>query len=317
MLFLASVLSLSAARASDKYAYPAQRISLRGVHDLKISGVKGTLKLRGHGQHKSRFLTLKVQHSKSRRYEDWHLSVDRQGSTIALEVFNVSYGLQWRKFIREDKWPEFDIEIDAPEIPANVSWREGHIEVTNWRGDLDVSLLKGEIRAQGGHGKFNLQPVQANVDLINHKGAVNVRGESGRVRLARLTGDISLNWVNGPLWIHECRGNVQVEMQTGQATITGLQGRLKGRSASAKWDVQAAAPAEMNVSSVSGPIDVAWGGGGAKVFLTSENGAIHFPRPSFLQSSEREGKHVVQGVKTAKTMGQIFVQSRGGAITWR
>src|SRR5262245_5427023 len=95
---------ISSEKAAEQATYPVQKISIKGATDIKIIGVKGHLKMRGVKNAKS--LSLYVRHSKGRRFDDWHLEVERRGKTIYLEVFNVAYGKQWRHLVREELWPE-------------------------------------------------------------------------------------------------------------------------------------------------------------------------------------------------------------------
>ena len=303
------------AYATGKFTYAPQKIALKGVRDIKIAGVKGTLKLKGHKS--SRHLTLKVQHSRGRRLDDWHLSLERRGRTLFLEVFNVAYGKQWRNMVREDQWPEFDIEIDSPALPMDVAWREGRVDIVHWGGELDLSLLKGRISALGGTGALRLQPVEADVKVADYRGPVTIRGESGDLWFERVAGNVNINWFKGDLLFKNCQGNVQVEMESGRAVVEGLSGTLQAKGNTTKWDLSAAAPADVNVTTVDGPVKMAWKGGGAKVFLTTKRGKIGYPAKGFLRESDREGTRVVEGVKSAKAMGQVFVRTESGAITWR
>src|SRR5665213_3067525 len=130
--------------SAEKESYHVQKNSIKSVTDIKIVGVKGHLKMRGIPH--ARSLSLFVQHSKGRKYDDWHLSVERRGNTIFLEVFNVAYGKQWKNQVREELWPEFDIEMNGASLPVVVGWREGNLEFSNWTASLEVSFLKGDAK---------------------------------------------------------------------------------------------------------------------------------------------------------------------------
>ncbi len=316
----------------EKYAYPAQKVSLRGVREIKIIGVRGSLKM--HGYKLARGMSLKVQHTNSAKSDDWHLSVDRRGHVLYLEVFNTAYGKQWRTQVKEELWPEFDIEMDGPARPTTVSWREGSLEFTNWNSDLEVSFLKGRARVDGGHGDLTLQPVQASVDVRGRRGKITIKGESGAVSLSQNQGALDLNWLRGEIHLQECRGPLHIEsgnsqvsieggdgsldmqLAQGRAKITGFQGLVKGKGEAAQWEVSASAPSDLNFTTSSGPVGVSWKAGGAKVFLTSTQGTIETPGQGFLQSSEREGQRIVEGTRSAKPMGQVFVRTDSGAIRW-
>lgn len=315
------------------YTYPAQKISLKGARDIKIVGVRGHLKILGNAR--AKFLSLKVQHSQGRKFEDWHLSVEKRGKTIFLEVFNVAYGKQWKKEIREELWPEFDIELAGPSLPTTVGWREGSIDIQRWDGDLEVSFLKGHAKIYGGHGKISITPVNASVSVREHSGPLEIQGQSGRVNLVRNHGETNLNWFGGTVFVDDCHGNVRLETSTadvtvrggkgklalqmgkGSARIMGFGGQVQGWGDQTKWELAASAPADLNITTVTGPVGVNWLTGGAKVFLTSNRGSIQFPQSGFLKVGDREGRRVVEGVKTSKSMGQVFIRTESGSIRWR
>lgn len=70
------------AGAASKDTYPAQHFSLKGIKDIKIIGVRGTLKMRGRS---SKLMSLKVQHTSNRKTaDDWNLSFEKRGSTLFL-----------------------------------------------------------------------------------------------------------------------------------------------------------------------------------------------------------------------------------------
>jgi hypothetical protein len=317
----------------EKYTYPVQKISTKGVRDIKIIGVRGRLKLHGIAHAKS--LSLKVQHSQGRKFEDWHLSVERRGKTLLLEVFNVAYGREWKHQVKQELWPEFDIELEGMSLPTTVAWREGSLDFQNWDGNLEVSFLKGEARVSGGKGKISLEPVDAAVSVREHHGPLDIKGQQGRVSLVRDQGEIKLNWLSGNIFLDDCRGQIAVEsaaadvtvhggkgelalqMGRGEAKIMGFSGAVQGKGDQAKWELAASAPADVNITTGTGAVGVNWLTGGAKVFLTSTHGSIQFTKGKFLKVGDREGRRVVEGVKTAKSMGQVFIRTDSGQIRWR
>jgi hypothetical protein len=111
-------------------------------------------------------------------------------------------------------------------------------------------------------------------------------------------------------------GDLAVDLANGQARIHDFSGALTARGDAAKWDISAAAPADLNLPSKNGPVGVFWKGG-AKVFLTSTQGTIDVLPNGFLKSGDRDGHKVVEGRRPAKAMGQVFVRTDNGPIRWR
>jgi hypothetical protein len=319
-----------AAQAEKKYAYPPQRFAMKGVRNIKIIGVKGTLRLHGRA---NKYMTLKVQHSSGHKAaDDWNLSLDRRGNTLYLEVANVTYGRQWRHQVREDQWPEFDIDLAGPVRPTTVSWREGRLEFSKWNADLDVSFLKGRASVRGGTGALKIHQVEGDLSVRDHKGPIEVTAESGHLAFERVVGTQEIHWLKGEIVLRECRGDLRiessesnlgvqggggqlsVEMPRGRAHILGFQGTVNAKGDQSHWEVSAAAPTDLNVITKSGPVGVEWNGG-AKVFLTSTRGEIAAPK--FLPLAEREGRKVRQGTAPGRRMGQVFVRTSSGRIHWR
>jgi len=307
---------ISSEKPAEKATYPVQKISIKGITDIKIIGVKGHLKMRGVKN--ARSLSLYVKHSEGRRFDDWHLEVQRRGKTICLEVFNVAYGRQWRHLVREELWPEFDLELDGASLPTTVAWREGTLDFNSWGANLDVSFLKGAAHIAGGTGRVNIQPVQANVAVHDHKGPVTLKGDSGQVTLSRDQGDLAVNWVSGKVAVEGGAGSLKLELGRGAAKILNFNGTVQGQGEQALWDLTAKAPADVNITTSTGPVGMHWQDGGAHVFLTSTHGSIAFPSSHFLKAvDDYEGRRVVEGVKTAKSMGQVFIRTDSGPISWR
>jgi hypothetical protein len=117
-----------------KYTYPEQKLSANGIEKIEISGVKGAVKLVGRP---GKVYRLKVRHSRGKKFEDWSLAIDRRESILVLEVSSAVYGAQWRKHVRQDQWPEFDVELSGPSVPATISWKEGQLEYSKWSNDLE------------------------------------------------------------------------------------------------------------------------------------------------------------------------------------
>lgn len=321
--------------AGDKVSYPVQEIPLKNVKEFRIVGVKGSVRLRQTRNTGSQrdVLQLRVSHSKARKYDDWYLSVQRRGHTLFLEVFNTAYGSKWRDQIREDQWPEFDLDITANNRPATVSWREGFISVDGWSEKLDISFLKGQAQVRDVTGPTKLQVLDAQIDVDRQKGALNIQGNSGEVKITNLEAPLTLNWLSGKISCENCEGKGTIAstdsrirlMQTsgewnvnldrGSADISGFFGLLKAKGISSGWTVKAAQGADVNVVSENGPVMIARQPGRSKVFLTSLAGAIN--APSGFKKERRSGVQVVENLEAkagVTKLGQVFVRTRTGAI---
>lgn len=329
MLLVSALLWCTLAHG-EKYAYPEQKIRARGIQDIQISGVKGHVKVKGHAGKSYR---LRVRHSKSKRYEDWSLAVDRRGGTLYLEVSSAAYGAQWRKIVRRDQWPEFDVELIGPSKPITVAWREGKIEFLNWTADVESSHLKGALTVREGVGNYNLQTGEGDVNIEKLAGDLTLKGDTGDVSIGEVTGAVNMSWLSGQvlltsvsgggtlnvndseLKVASCQGDWTINMARGKADIERCSGKLQAEGESAAWRLRASHDLETEIKSLSGPVDVEWKSGGAKVFLTSDTGSIAAPKTK--AKTDPQGRLVAEFKVGAKPFAQVFVKTQSGRIIFK
>lgn len=313
-----------------KYTYPEQKIAAGGVEKIEISGVKGAVRLKGRA---GRAYRLKVGHSRGKKFEDWSLAVDRRGNILVLEVSSAVYGAQWRKHVRQDKWPEFDIELSGPPVPARVSWKEGKLEYFKWTADIDSSHLRGDILIEGGGGHHNLHTGTGDIRVTKLAGDIKIQGETGNIEVDQVSGRVGLSWLAGNvriksvlgggeldlnesrLKIDKCRGEWSIKLQRGLAEIDQCSGKLMASGESAAWKLRNSEELDTEIKSADGPVAVNWKKGGAKVFLTSTNGSIEGPK---VQSKlDSEGRRVAEFTVGQKPFSPVFVKTESGPILFK
>lgn len=313
----------------DKAIYPRQWVSGRAIDRIEVIGVRGTLKLTGARLHGGNY-RLKVGHTRTRRAEDWNLSVERRGHTLVLEVSNAAYGREWRRLMRQDQWPEFDIDLEGPSVPATVSWREGSLNYKNWQAPLETSFLNGDVWIHGGSGNYVLQAVNSRIRVDHFKGSMDIKGEQGQVELFAQSGRLNVSWLQGLLTLIDVQSEAnldahaaevrirgssglwQVKSSSGPVTVTDFSGRLRGTGGATRWVVRGRAHGELELVNASGPVQVDWKSA-AKVFLTSSKGVIKSP----FVTHDRDGRKVAEGRKGSRPLGQVFVRTETGDITFK
>ncbi|HMN68352.1 MAG TPA: hypothetical protein PKC28_07415 [Bdellovibrionales bacterium] len=326
LLFIAFCLNSWAAPLSE---YPPQKISAQGVKSLRLIGVRGDLKVTARaGSH----YILRVKHTSGRGGDDWHLSMDRQGHALVLEVFNTTYGGKWREQVRREHWPTFNVELIGPSRPTQVSWREGNLSFNSWRDPLDISFIKGRFKSSKGAGRVSLQLPEGRVDIADHRGDISVNGQTGDLKFARVNGALDLHWLSGTLIAEKVSGKVKVDganleihnesgqgawavnTERGQVLFRGFSGELKAQGQETLWDLHATAPSDLEVVSGQGSVKLDWKGRPAGVFLTTQTGQIKATKlgPVTL----REGSKVIES-KPSERKGNVFVRTRSGDIVWR
>jgi DUF4097 and DUF4098 domain-containing protein YvlB len=327
---LVTAILFAGAASAQKASYPPHKMNAKGVAEIRINGVKGTLIL--NAKDTAKLYTIKVKHTKGRKGEDWNLSVERQGPAMVLEVFSTEYGKEWRRQVRKDRWPEFDIELEGPSKPAVIAWREGSIKVTDWSANVEASFLSGPMAVKGVRGDLKVQAVNSVLRVSDHKGKLDLKGESGRVDLFDIRGMTQVYWVNGNLSLRraegggkvdltsgnieaiETSGDWQIKMNEGRGHLSDSKGKLSLEGQSANWDISAAAPLDLEVKNQSGEVALTWTGG-AKLFLASAQGQLQVPKDFKVET--REGAKVVESSLNEKPKGQIFVRTDSGKIIWR
>ncbi len=329
MFFLYWVL-LSTSAYGEKISYPVQRIRAAGIDAIQVIGVKGRLKFIGK---QSPHFRLNVRHTKNKRSQDWYLSVDRRGSTLVLEVFNVAHGAQWRNHVKKDVWPEFDLELSGPPRPLTVSWREGDLRFEKWTAPVESSHLKGRLEARGGAGNWRLQTGKGDVKIENLAGHLDLQGESGQLVINGLKGDLQLRWMEGKIELNDiagsgtvenhkadlrlntCRKEWRISQDGGSARVQNCSGILRADGKNTKWEITGTTSLNAEIKSETGPVRVRWPKGGAKVFLTSQSGGIL--GDSIAPILDPEGRKVATFQIGKKPSGRLFVQTDSGDIQFR
>lgn len=312
---------------SGKAIYPAQRISARGIERIEIIGVRGALKLHARP---AKVYQLKVRHSRSQRFEDWNLLVERRGKTLFLEVASSAYGRQLQDLMRGQTYPEFDIELEGPSRPTLVNWKQGHIEVVGWSAPVETSLIRGDVKVSGGGSHQTLKMVSGSVSVQRYQGDLDLNGERGKVTISDLKGKLKLIWHEGaiqllnvrgdgdletyssPVEIRNSRGTWAAKATGGKFLIANFKGRFKGSGQTTKWLVYGRQKSEIQIVNQSGPVKVDWKST-AHVFLSSKSGEIFAP----YLPQDRDGQRVAEGRKGKNPLAEVFVRTETGDITFK
>lgn len=320
-----AVLAAAAVGMGGKAVYPVQKISPRGIERIQIVGVRGDVRLTGgRGPYH-----LRVRHS-SRRTEDWNLLVERRGSTLVIEVGNVVLGREWRRLVKREQWPEFDIDLTGPSRPVTISWRDGGLAVNQWSSDLDASFLSGTVSICGGRGSYHVQTMRGGLTVSKFNGSLQVQGGYGPVSLSDVGGQLKINWMQGEFQARRVNAKVNLESQdlkadmrdlagtwsvhsvSGRVDIRQLAGQFRGSGEDTVWNIAGGRTSELEVVSAKGPVQVDWQAP-ARVFLASRQGEISSPH----RVEDRDGTRVSKGQKGVLSLGQVFVRTHSGDIAFK
>src|SRR6266702_128090 len=175
------------------------------------------------------------------------------------------------------------------------------ITVTDNRGDIHVSSIKGAVTTTANHGDIDLSAItgQATAHSNNHDssvsghnidGGISIQGHAGDVTLAEITGPVNisgeffgtthLEHLNGAIHFHTSRTDVQFARLDGESEISG-----SGISVA-----QALGPVVMTTSNRNVSLDRVAG----DIAVTNRNGAIE--------------------LTAAPTLGNIMLEDRNGSV---
>lgn len=308
LLTLLGVFHFEFAHAA-KVNYPIQKLKADGVTAIAVSGVRGQVRISGRT---GRSYRLQVRHTKGKDVADWHLSVDRRGSTLHLEVFSVAHGAQWRKHVSQELWPEFDIDLSGPSVPLTLSWREGDVEFKNWNAAVETSLIKGRVSVKDGAGDYKFILVETDVKVDGLNGGLDLKGERGDVDITRHGGTLDGEWLDGEWKVIKPSGATKLNLKRGHADLRVNKGELKLEGESARWTLSTRAPGSVQITSQSGPVELNWLSGGVKAFLTSRSGALSAPGTKAIDDGQ--GIQILQLKRGSAPFGEVFVKTESAAV---
>lgn len=191
-------------------------------------------------------------------------------------------------------------------VPRNsaIRVRGQHTDVTvvDAGSDVDVQILRGDIRVGGGNGRIALRSVQGAVSLRNASGSVRVNTVNDDIRLRTVEGDILIDAVNGDIVLEDIRSeSVEAGTVNGDISFDGAirdAGRyiLVTHNGDISFRLPESTNATLTLVTLNGEVDASFpivltdlgrgkrftalvGSGSARIDLESFNGTIHLRRP--------------------------------------
>jgi hypothetical protein len=200
---------------------------------------------------------------------DGSVSIDILNGSVTLTTWDkdeivvrgtVEGGREYLEISRDGS--HLDIEFEGPD---NDGWSGRR----SWDGRLDV-----EIQAPAGI-RFELDGVNAEVELRGMSGDVEVDLVNGNVHVDGSPGEVEVDLVNGRVTVEGARGPLSLETVSGSIEVTGPAERVSAESVSGTISIAGETLREIDMESVSGNLVLSGSpASSAEIDLESHSGNV-------------------------------------------
>lgn len=197
-----------------------------------------------------------------------------------------------------------DLEIH---VPAG-----SHVEIDTFSADVTVSEVTGTVQVESVSGRLSISGGLKEASAQSVNGSIEITGPSLRTHAES---------VNGPVTVRGASGEVEASTVNGTLEVTGgsfEHCRMESVSGGVRFEGDLAGNAELNVETVSGPVDLLLPAKVAAEFSVSTfSGDV---RNEFGAEPERKSRHASEKELTFSTgsgSARVSVQTLSGAITLR
>ncbi|CAN5520283.1 hypothetical protein BH10BDE1_BH10BDE1_14480 [soil metagenome] len=310
----------------------------RGEH-LIVQGVRGTVRLMPLAPGKSpvvRARKLLVDGTKpgaSEHFDALSFSVRREGGLVMIEPKGPSSRQDWIDWSRPGQ-PELSFEIEAPSTSAEVHLHSGTVLANGWKDALAVSLQDGKLAVSDGAGNVNATILRGDIKIEKQKGVVRVESHAAKVTVTANDGDVQVHNFGGETLITNVKGDVAVRSKTGTITLakinggvdfdngrgkleaTAIDGSVRGVNDEGIVSFQLVGEADLSIETQDGPVAVKPPSAtGVLLKLSSEDGVI--AAPESIQVPRNSGPKSVVARLDGAPKGVIVLRSKRGTIRVR
>lgn len=240
--------------------------AVSGMPSLRVRNVSGGTRISVGAPGEVRVTAVKTVHASSadrakRLLENVEVVMEQDGGEITIEPRLFEQERSWIHLFRGPRF-RVDLQVTVP--------RETRLEARTVSGELEVKGLRGPIEVQS---------VSGEIDLADLQGPLRLRTVSGDARCSDYAGKLEANTVSGDLRFERCRLRAcDVVTVSGDVVVSGeVAGSEDGR-----------------IKTVSGDVDLAFGGAYAIAFKTVSGDLDSQPRAR-ITSEGRRDKRVMVG----------------------
>lgn len=311
-------------------------IEVKSNDRLVVQGFEGTIKVEGKASG-SRELSIRVKQENPAKMsaeaksvlDEWNFSLQRKGDIIEAAIHSPQSKSSWAKLLMGGV-PQFYLEITAPSVPLEISWRKGQVAIENWSAPVSAHLLKGNLRLHGGKGEATLRNSSGELSVVGREGNIVVDCFNSKVQLTNIKGKIDLENFTGETRVAELEGGLHLVTTAGQVKIDGLKGRLdfqniranlmidklsgelRGQSGGGSVTANVFGDADVRIQSKEGNINLTLPNSGASVNVATAEGQLVLP--AFLAVTRSPNLKSSKGKLRGEVAGSVFVRTTEGNI---
>ncbi len=306
-------------------------IDILDAQKITVTGFKGSVKLlpsKLPGKlivHAKKIIDDKKQASE----DSWIFGAKHEEKNIKIEVRSSDPQIM-RDDLKQGN-TEFQFEIEAPNLPFDIAWREGQINVQNWNSALNIVLLDGILTLTHCGASTHVQNEMGELHILNHKGRVEIESLKAKLNISDFEGNLRIknfagesNLVNvsasirlqsklGASHVAKSQGNLEIENGKGNFNILDFSGPIRGQNEDGSLTARILGDVDVSLESISGsmsfklPVNSA-----AFAKLQSEEGSIS--APDSFKTGKLGSLKLASGRFTGSEKGSIFIKSKTGSL---
>ncbi|MCB0364857.1 MAG: DUF4097 family beta strand repeat protein [Bdellovibrionaceae bacterium] len=340
---LASLLFLSEGQQSEAAVldYKPLAMEVQKGDRLVIQGFEGRVKLVGNNRNNAKDIVINLKQDNPANMsaegkavlDEWLFSLQRKGEVIEVAIRSPQSKQVWSKLLMSGGMPQFYMEISAPPIPAEVTWRKGTVSIENWNDTLSVHVLEGETRVVGGKGEaqvvhqdgtlvlsgregnVSVESFKGTLTVAKVKGKLDVENFSGTSRISDVDGQLNVTSTSGTMKISDSKGRLDFHNLRANLVIDDFSGELRGRNGAGSVSASVKGEADVRIHSKEGGVSLRLPNSAARVNLGTAEGNMALP--NYLHVSRLPNLRWVRGRLRGDVKGSVYVRTNEGNIRLR
>lgn len=307
---------------------------------LSVEGFNGSVEIQSDEKRKSVTVSIQQINPKTNTQEDketldeWLFSMQKVGNEIQLVVRSPQSKATWSKLSYNQKLiPKFNLVIKTPQLPIQVSWRQGSVSVNQLKqslaialfdGNVQVTKLRGDLNVNQQKGQLTLKDIKGDVvfDGYNNKisatqvsGNMRLKNFSGSSRVISFNGQIDFETYNGRLQVDKSEGRVEFFSDRGKIFLNQFKGDIKGKSDQGSISASLVGNTDVRIRSKDASVSLRLPNSAANINVGTKEGSLQAPK--FLRLTRLPSLRVIRGRLRGKNPGQVYVRTESGSIRIR
>ncbi len=247
---------------------------------------------------------------------DFDVEFERRGNTIVVrgrESGHIGFGFFSTR--RQD----YVYRIQAPSyVELETVGDDGDLDLSAWRGDLDVRLDDGDLLLDDVRAKrIRIRAEDGDLEGSGLEGRIQIDVADGDVEIEDCAGDVTIRADDGDLTLDGCAGSFELVVADGRVFLDDVAaGRLRVRADDGDVDVGVARAEDLDVEIdvADGDVRLVLGDGiGAEFTVTTDDGRVRLGSDDWIAT---KSEHRVTGSKPgASEAGSVRIRTEDGDVT--